>query len=874
MIVSLNYLKNLVGVDTANPDELCGLIGSRLVEIEEVTKLADKYDRAIVVRVVECVDHPDSDHLHVCKIDDANSVDDVERDVDGLVQVVCGAPNVHAEMLAVWLPPQTIVPETFGTSEEFKLSSRKLRGVMSHGMLASDRELDLGGSHDGILEVAEGEATVGDNLGELLDLRNDLLLEVENKSLTHRPDCFGMIGFGREVAAIGGNDPKVPKWFDLDFAEKQLAKLKGSEINPTINIDDAICSRYTCVALDYDGGGKTDLYTKSLLTRLGVNSVSYIVDATNMVMLETGQPLHAYDLDKLIAVSPTGKPDLFVRLAKEGEELDLIDGRHIKLSAEDIVIAVGDNDNSLPVALAGAMGGASTEIDSSTKRILLESATFDLYHLRATQFRHGIFSDAITRFTKGLPPKLTGVALARIIDLLATDEHTRALSPVIDYVAPDNWQPDPNSRLEKFVKKHEGRHSFAKIMTIEIGRGTSSIDFDTSLVTKILGKFDGEKLTLAQIRRVLKNLGYEDIDVDSDDVDVDKPWWRMDLHIPEDVIEDIGRVLGYDNIDKKLPSRKYTATPVSRDFRIERTLCDRMMRVGANEVMTYSFVHGDLLRKVGDDANGAYRIVNALSPDLQYYRRDLLPSLVNIAAPNLKAGYDDFCLFEIGKVHRKGQMDVNEPELPAEIRQLSAIIVDSRAVDSYYRAKHVLDYLLQDNINGYRFIRIDQCDQELDSTTNIYEPKRAARIEINDGELIGYIGELKSAVCKSFKLPESVAGFTIYLDNITSQFTDRREYTPVLRYQGTSRDLTVAVDSKKTFAEVMSYIDHQLVEYQSGLVINTEPLDIYKPTDGKINMTFRIEFSDRDKTIDVQTVGELMKKLSADLERDLDAKIV
>lgn len=860
MIVSLEYLKNLVGVDLGDRDQLCELIGSRLVEVESVNRVANKYSGAVIVRVVECVDHTNSDHLHVCKIDDAGVIKDVERDADGLVQVVCGAPNVHSGMLAVWLPPKTIVPETYATDDEFQLASRKLRGVMSHGMLASCQELDLGADHSGILEVDEETAVIGDNLGEVLDLKNDFLLEVENKSLTHRPDCFGMIGFGREVAAISGQKPAIPKWFDVDFAYRRLTKFKG-DFQIKIDIDGQLCQRYTCLAIDYDGAGKTDLYTKSILHRLGIKSIDYIVDATNIVMMETGQPLHAYDLDKLIAISPTGRPDLVVRAASSGETLKLIDGREIELTAHDIVVAVGDQSNSVPVALAGAMGGANTEIDDSSRRILLESATFDLYRLRATQFRHGVFTEAITRFTKGLPPKLAGVALARVASELVEGGHAKVISKLSDWEFIPDWQPDPNSKLEKFVKKYEGKHSLGNVVSLEISRNLGGIEFVTSLISETIGKVDGKEISLTKIKTVLENLGYSDIDCDEDTIDVEIPWWRTDLRIPQDVIEDIGRVLGYDNIDKALPSRKYVATPLSDDMQVDRLLCSRMLRAGANEVMTYSFVHGDLLTKVGDNTKEAYRIVNAISPDLQFYRRDLLPSLVNIAGPNIKAGYNDFCLFEIGKVHRRGVMDRLEPELPAEIRQLSALVV---ATDDnpYYLAKKIFDYLLGDDGGRYNFIRLDRYDKPLDSSVNIYEPCRAARVEDDNGQLIGYVGELRKSVRRAFKLPDGVAGFTVYLDQAAPLITAIKAYTPVQRYQGTTRDVTIATSDERSYSQVLACMRSYLDANAEELDFAVSPLDIYQPAQGQINYTYRIVFHDKSKTVDIATVNQLMAGMS------------
>ena len=278
MIISVNWLKKYLQSDV-DIDELTNLIGARLVEIESVTNLAEKYQSPVIAKVVECVAHPDSDHLHVCQIDDGGVVDDVPRNDDGYIQVVCGAPNVRKGLMVAWLPPGSIVPESYGTSDEFSLSSRKLRGVMSHGMLASPRELDLWNEHEGIMEISGDIAKPGMKLCDYLQL-DDYLLEVENKSLTHRPDCFGVIGFAREVAAIMGGSARIPDWFnnlDGDIASDEVSVVPSVKI-----VDSSLCSRYECIALDnVDSSRNLPDDLRSLIGRVGVNSISAPVDITN-----------------------------------------------------------------------------------------------------------------------------------------------------------------------------------------------------------------------------------------------------------------------------------------------------------------------------------------------------------------------------------------------------------------------------------------------------------------------------------------------------------------------------------------------------------------------------------------------------------------
>ena len=410
MIISVNWLKQFTPIDMPI-NELATLIGSRLVEIEEVIDLGVKYKGVVVAKVVECAKLEGSDHLNVTKIDDGGMAQGVERDENGLVQVVCGAPNVRAGMLVAWLPPNSVVPETVNDKEPFVLGARKLRGAMSNGMLASAKELDLFDDHTGILEV-DKDCAPGSSFAEVYEL-DDYLLDIENKSLTHRPDTFGIIGFAREVAAIQGKAFQTPDW--LKALEPAFDVEQSGLDAPKVSIDDPqLSDRYQAVILSgTDGAVHSPVQVQTYLARVGVRPISAVVDVTNYLMMLTGQPLHAFDYDKVLAASG-GDAHIHVRAGREKETLDLLDGRTVELTPDDIVIAAGET----AIGLAGAMGGANTEIDDSTKNIILESATFNLYNLRATQMRHGIFSEAITRFTKGQPAELTAPVLARAVELL------------------------------------------------------------------------------------------------------------------------------------------------------------------------------------------------------------------------------------------------------------------------------------------------------------------------------------------------------------------------------------------------------------------------------------------------------------------------
>ena len=874
MIISVNWLKKFAKIDEISIDELAEKIGARLVEIESVENLAEKYKDVILAKVVSCINHPDSDHLHICKIDDNGIRENVARDENGFIQVVCGAPNIRENLIIAWLPPNSIVPETF-SNEKFELGSRKLRGEMSHGMIASPRELDLWDEHEGILEVFEITNENRESLGiqlknsknsfaNLFEL-NDYLLEVENKSLTHRPDCFGIIGFAREVAAICQVEFTSPEYFShkielenlasnmqkndqnlRNIDEQMLENIAKNSTNsdendspklsaPKVEIADAkLCNRYECIVLsNVDGARKSSLLRETYLSRVGVRPISASVDITNFLMMETGQPLHAFDYDKLCKISPNNEPNILVRAAKKDEKLVLLDSREIILSERDIVICAGDQENSIPIALAGAMGGFSTAIDDSTKNILLESATFNLYNLRGTQFRHGIFSEAITRFTKGQSAELTDYVLREAVREFVNLADAKIASEIVD-----NYP----------VKENQ-------------------IKFEISIakIHAVLGK----EYSAENIAKILRDLQYENMEISDKKILVTAPWWRTDLHIDEDIIEDIGRANGYDEINPILPKRDFTAIERNKLLDLQMKIREILASFGANEVLTYSFISEDLLKKVGQNPENSYKIVNSISPELQYVRQSLTPNLLAKTYENLRAGFDNFALFEINQVFQK-QYGLTDENVPKIFNNLAMIAADKNSQINFYDVKKYLVELGEKMGVKFDFRKAEN----LHLNDSNFEPKRTAKVFL--GEVwIGFVGELRASVARNLKLPTHASAFEISLDKLQKSLpTNSTNYQPIAKFQGTSRDLTVQVAREKTFAEVENIVQKTLKDLPENFVTKLTPIDIFAPNDSTKNITLRIDFVDREKTIDTKFVANVLDKITKNAINDLNAKVI
>ncbi len=810
MLISLNEIKKYVEIpSTVSNQELIELIGSRLVEIEEVIDLAPKYKGAYIAKVVKC-DPIEGTHLNLCQID-AGAVTAEFSDGE-TVQVVCGAPNVHSGMLAVWLTPGAIVPSTYG-HENFRLGKRKLQGYESNGMLAGADELDFDNEHKAIAEIDPKTARPGDSLADIFAL-DDLILDVENKSLTHRPDCFGLIGFAREIAGILGikfNEPAV--FEDLE------AKLPPSTLDLQVKIEgDDLCPRYSCAVFDLTRHEPSKYLTREavFLAKAGMRAIDPMVDLTNIIMLETGQPLHAFDYDKLFTVGGAKTPTIVVRAAKDGESLQLLDGKTIACTPDDILIT----SNNVPVALAGAMGGKNTEIDASTTRVVLESATFSLYHLRKTQMAHGIFSEAITRFTKGQPAAMTLPVLSETIQRLGVEPLT-------------------------MVDEYPGKVK------------SNTIKLTDSQINSLLGTgYDVETIS-----QTLENVGFE-VEEAGDVLAVTSPLWRTDIHIAEDIIEEVGRLLGFDNIPLALPKKPFSGTESSPLWQLKQELRGILSdRLAMHELLTYSFISRDLLEKVGQDPDDSYEIVNSISPELQCFRQQIVPSLLDKVRENIKSGHKDFTLYEINQVSLKssGLTDEGTPVLKNHLGIVS--------LNDFYELKaRILALFKSLKLNiEYRAITSETANHD-----PYLEPKRSAEILVGDTK-IGAFGEIKAVVLRRFKLEPVISACEINLDKIAQLPRDRATDFKISRFPFVERDLTLKVSTVAQFGRFDQAIFTMLSA--ENLIAEVAPVSVYQADPATKNISFHLRFSSPERTLDQDQISAIMEKVTVAITQ-LGAEIV
>jgi phenylalanyl-tRNA synthetase beta chain len=812
-------MRRFYGLDIDwNIDKVTQRIGAQLGAIESVSYLKPLYEGALIVKVIDSTPISGSDHLSLCRIDDNTKSTGVERGKDGLIQVVCGASNVRAGMNTVWLPPGSIVPSS-AAQAPLKITAKRIMNQLSNGMIASPRELNIGSDHSGIVELDDNVA-IGSVLSDYLQL-DDWVIDIENKMFTHRPDLFGQLGVARELTAIMGRTFKSPEWYALT---NKLKSADSGKLSVTNQLLDNGCPRFCAVAIDNLKIGPSPLWLQSYLSRCGINPVNNIVDITNFVMISTAQPLHAYDLDKIAAGD---KVEIVVRDAISHERLSLLDGTEIELNDQDIVIA-----NSVrAIGLGGVMGGRDSLISENTKSIVLECANFDMYRIRRSSMSHGIFTEAVMRYTKGqsiwqCQPVLT-YAFSLIKELCPD---AKLASEVVDTIG---QSVKPNSEVGVKLNKLES--------------------------------YLGIKLSPENIVALLTRVEIP-ARVHDDQLLVTPPFWRTDINEGVDIIEEVARLYGYDYLPKSDLQRPLIPPVPSKPIMIRQKLRHILAAAGANEVLTYSFVDSKLLSVACQDIQNAYQIANPLSPELTYYRLSLIPSLLHKVHLNHKAGFNKFALFEIGKTHQIGQTGASG--LPAEEDHIALVVSyereSSQSGEAYYLLRTYLNYIL-----GSLNIEVDL---KFSSTEGIKQPALAsAALPLLDGRsalisaggiALGVIGEFSNQTRVALKLPQFCAGLeldTTALVNLTDSFS--REYQLLSRYPKITQDLTLAAHTND-YIELYDKINIQLTKLMPDDVrYSLIPLDAYTQKNGSVNWTFRIVCDSNLRTLTDQELALVLKRI-------------
>lgn len=837
MKVSLNIVRSLINFELPSVDELVLRVNQQLGGVEEVIDLGAKYSGARIVRVVECGKHPDADRLSVTKIDDGGAVSDVPRDDNGYVQVVCGAPNVHADMWAIWLSPGSTVPASFDDTEPFVLGARPLRGVLSQGMLAAADELAIGTDHKGIIEITENdlpsgaELQAGARFAEIFGL-DDFVLDIENKMFTHRPDCFGQLGVAREIAGIFGKQFISPEWYK---AQQQFSTAEGLDLMITNGAPELV-PRFMAVAIKDVEVKPSPLWLQCQLVAMGGKPINNIVDATNYIMLMTAQPTHAYDYDKLRG------HQLGARLARPDEKVSLLNGKEYELTVDDIVITDGEG----VIGLAGIMGGSNTEVSNDTKNIVLECATFDMYALRKTAMRHGVFTDALARFNKGQSPLQNAAVLKRLMSMVSGVQASEVF--------------DLKQFSDEFDDYFDGKYTPA------------NIDIDSKFINERLGLKLSENDICGLLNNVeIRSHGPEE---ELDYICIQSPFWRTDLELSEDIVEEVGRLYGFDKLPRELPHRSIKPVPKNPRRELKNAIRQSLSRAGANEILTYSFVHERILKNAEQDITQAYKLSNALSPDLQYYRLTVLPSLLDKVYANIKSGHNEFALFEIGKGHLKSK-GLNKEGLPIENNYIDLVYSSKKDKPGapFYVAKKIIDNLGKDLGVKFEFEKIvNQIDKQILAPFDI---DRSSLIIIDNGDIVGLVGELKQSVIKNFKLPQYISAASIDIDilqkNMSKNIGDL--YHPLSKFPSTWRDISIEIDLAVSYKDVLNVVKNSL-KNQDDEFISIRLVDIYRAKDSSLKtITLNISMTNYNRTLTATDASRIIENINKAVSVKLNGSI-
>jgi phenylalanyl-tRNA synthetase beta chain len=848
MKVSRNWLQEYLDFELPETTELVERIGAQLGAVEAVTDLAEQYRGIVIVKIISCEKLENSDHLNRCMVDDGGMTPDVERDNAGLVQVITGAPNVRAAMYVAWLPPGSVVPSSYG-KEPFVMEARMLRGALSNGMLASAKELAIGDSHEGILELdfdeksvlkTSDEVTPADALNNSVALPsikpgddfaityglNDVMIDLENKMFTHRPDCFGILGVAREVAGILGQPFSSPLVYRIPKTRSEIAVSGRLTVRNELP---NLVPRYMVQIFDDIVVRPSPLALQVYLSRVGIRPINNIVDITNYFMVLTGQPMHAYDYDKVKAQDPeSDSATLVIRNPFPQEKLLLLNGKEIEPRSEAILIST----ETSAIGLAGVMGGQTTEVDDQTTTIILECATFDMYSIRRSSMAHGVFSDAVTRFNKGQSPLQNDRIMAWATDMVSAVTGATAAGTIDD------------TQLDEAVIARD------------------SLYLPVQVSTTFINDRLGLSLEAEAMATLLRNVEFA-VGVEADELTVTLPFWRTDIELREDIVEEVGRLYGFDKLPLVLPTRSLEPAQKDSLLELKQRIRSSLARLGANEVLSYSFVNGSLLDSVTQSRDQAFKLSNALSPELQYYRLHALPSLLDKIHMNSKAGYDEFALFELNKGHNLIHSHDEDDGVPPEFEFLDFVYTSSKKLPgaAFYRARRYLDALAKDFGLTLSYAPVNE-DPHV-PVADPYDLQRSAYVSIAGGEFLGMVGELKSSILKKLKLPAQTAAFTIG-PTILGDALITNHYQQLPKFPRVEQDICLRVAADLGYQELLDFVISEVTNHKpEQSVLSVSPLDIYQREDDTEykQVTFRISIASYLKTLTDQEMSSILTTL-------------
>ena len=804
MLIPFSWLSQYVDI-TLPPDELAHRLTMGGIEVGDVITRGG-WDGCVVGYVRATRPHPNADTLTLCEVDPGDGP---------TVEVVCGAPNVAAgQKICFARPGVTLLNMHNGRREELKPAS--IRGIVSEGMICSEAELEISDEHEGII-VLPDDAVVGAPLDDVL---GDTFLELE---LTpNRGDCLSMLGVAREIGALTGQQVRVP---DVSYAESDTP---ASELAQVTIADPDLCLRYTASVITGISIGPSPHWLQDRLTRAGLRPINNVVDVTNYVMLEFNQPLHAFDLDTVT------DRHVVVRRAADDEKFTTLDDVERTLTSDNLLIA----DPAQAIGIGGVMGGANSEITTSTTNMLLESATFHNLNNRRTATELNLRTEASQRFEKGLRPELAPIALRRATQLILDTAGGEAAAGIID-VFPDGDKP------------------------------VASVPLTVQRMRQVLGM----DLDIGRAESVLNSLGIATRRTGPDSLEAEPPYWRSDIAIEEDLIEEVIRIIGYDEVPTTMLSSPIPYHRGDAMTTLKDDLRDALASAGMQETISYPLVGPDELGKLGDgvaDRQQLLRVTNPMSAEQDVLRPTLAASILNTLAYNRGHNDGGFRLFELGRAFIP-----QSNGLPQERELAAGVMCGPRHEANWLSDTESLDFF---DLSGTLVTALNRLGVavSLDSQENpLFHPGRAAGISIAGDVGIGVIGELHPDIAAAFDLDaEPVIYFELRLDDLLAAQLDDElassRFQSLSRFPAANRDLALVAPSEVPASRVQ-----QLIE-RVHLVERAELFDVYageNVPEGTRSLAFRIRFRAADRTLTAEEVNRAINGLTRALEREVGAAV-
>lgn len=793
MLVPLKWLRDYVDIDRETQEfaDMMTMTGSKVEKVEFFGKETNGVE---VCKILEIEQHPDADRLKVTKVEVADGQ---------ILQIVTNATNIN---VGDYVPVARIGAVLPG---DFKIKKGKLRGVLSEGMFCGAEELTIPSQYveehkkDGIYILDHQDSfELGMDVREALGI-NDALIEFEITS--NRPDCRSIIGIAREAAVTLGKELKYPQ-----------ITVNGSneDMKFEVDVQTELCKRYCGKVIKDVKVGHSPYWMQRRLIEAGMRPINNIVDITNYVMLELGQPLHAFDLEDI-------KYDkMIVKLAQEGEKFTTLDGVERTLTSDMLVI--GNQDKTLD--LAGIMGGENSEVKDNTTSIFLEGASFAKENIRATSKKLGLRTEASSRFEKGIDVNLTEAAVNRACQLIEELGCGTALNGMLDY----------------YPKKEE----------------VQKITANPERINKLLGV----NVPMDQFINILERLEFKCNLISSDKLELEVPSFRLDICEDADILEEVARIYGYENIPSATLEGNATAGVKTNKQKFMDNVKSNSIAVGLNEILTYSFVSPrgvDKLNLAEDDERREFvKIINPLGEETSVMRTTLIPNMLDVISTNLSHKVEEVYAFECGNTFRP------QEGLPVETKKLS-IGMYGKEVD-FFSIKGAVETILTN-------VGFDGYEVEPETKNLTFHPGRCAKLVYNN-ICIGTFGELHPDVLENYDLNQRVYVAEIDIDLVFENLNNSKVYNPLPKYPATTRDIALLVKDEVFVKQIEDIIKAN----GSDILESYQLFDVYKGAqieEGHKSIAYSITYRSKDKTLTDEDVAKVHDKIVSELSEKLNANL-